>query len=431
MARCGRPRSGVRQWTVVTVQGPTSASPSGTRTVLVGGVASGVAAYAFTILGTRVLGETAYAPVGVLWTLQYLILTVGLLSLEAFVTREGVVTAAMRRWMAVLVVGLTLLALLAGGRLFGETGWVWPLTTGLLALGFSAFTVERGLAAARGDFHGYGLLTGGESVVRLLVAVGVVLVSPTATAVALTLPSGVLAMAVLGWLRRRRHPLVPGGAPVTPPAARFLAATTVANAVAQVLLAGGPLLTAAVGASPAVTSQVFVTTTAARAPLVLLYSGLLARLLPAVRTADPAVRRRMVGRGMALTVVVAALGAGIGAAAGPWLVGVTFGGGLAPTAPFAALTAASVVLAIALLCANQVLIALGHADRLPLPWVLALLAGGGVALAVGGAADLRAGLATLAGLGVAAVLVAPRVWAASAAEELAPSAYDAASWPTT
>lgn len=419
------------EWGIVTMSEPAATAPSGTRAVLIGGALSGVAAYAFTILGTRVLGEVAYAPVGVLWTLQYLILTVGLLSLEAFVTREGVVTGPIRRWVAVLVVGLVGVALLAGQRLFGSAAPVWAVTTGLLGLGFSTFVLERGLAAARGDFRTYALLTGGESLVRLVVAGVVVATWPTAEAMALTLPAGVLAMTALGWVRRRRRPRPTVVAPVTSGVGRFLAATTLANAVAQLLLAGGPLLTALVGAAPAVTSQVFVTTTAARAPLVLLYSGLLARLLPAVRSADGPQLRRMVARSTVLTVGLAVLGAGVAWAIGPWLVSVTFGPGLAPGRGFAALTAASVVLAVALLSANQVLIAVGAADRLPAPWVVAFVVGLGVAVTLGVAADLRAGLATLIGLLAAAAGLLPRVWAVGESAVAVDGAYDAPSWPTT
>lgn len=419
------------EWGAVTMSEPAATAPSGTRAVLIGGALSGVAAYAFTILGTRALGEVAYAPVGVLWTLQYLILTVGLLSLEAFVTREGVVTGPIRRWIAVLVAGLLVAAFLTGPRLFGSSAPVWAVTTGLLALGFSTFVVERGLAAARGDFRTYAVLTGGESLVRLLVAGIVVVVWPTAEAMALTLPAGVLAMTVLSWSRRRRRPRSRAVTPVASGVGRFLASTTLANAVAQMLLAGGPLLTALVGAAPAVTSQVFVTTTAARAPLVLLYSGLLARLLPAVRGADGPQLRRMVARSTVLTVGLAVVGAGIAWAVGPWLVSVTFGPGLAPGRGFAALTAASVVLAVALLSANQVLIAVGAADRLPVPWVVAFVAGLGVAVALRTAPDLRAGLATLVGLAVAAAGVLPRVWTVGESAVAVDGAYDAPSWPTT
>src|SRR4029450_939696 len=55
--------------------------------------------------------------------------------------------------------------------------------------------------------------------------------------------------------------------------------TTSANAAAQLLLAGGPLLLAFLHASPTAISIFFVTVTAARLPIVFVFGGILSRLL--------------------------------------------------------------------------------------------------------------------------------------------------------
>lgn len=397
----------------MTTPDPTITAPRPTRVVLVGGAVSGIGAYAFTILGARVLGEVDYAPVGVLWTIQYLVLTVGLLSLEALVTRERHVPAAARRWIGLLVAGMAALGWVFGERLFGSSSPGWPLASGLVALGFGVFVLARGLAASRGHFGGYAWMTGGESALRLVAAIIVLIAAPGPVGLALILPSGALGVAALWtWLSRDRAAAPAEQVPVVSTPAgtgRFLAATTLANAVLQVLLAGGPLLTAAVGASAAVTSQVFVTTTAARAPLVLLYSGVLTRLLTDVPGWTPDELRHRLRTGVAGAVALAGVAGAIGAVAGPPLVALAFGPEFRPSTAFAALTAIAVALAIGVLAANQVLISLRATDRLVAPWLAGLIVGLAVALLTSGPADLRAGSATVAGLGVAALGMALRM----------------------
>ena len=409
---------------------------SSTRAVVMGGIASGLGAYAFTILGARVLGQHDYAPVGVLWTLQYLIHTVGLLSLEAYVTRTGRLGRGPWTWIAGLVVGLTTLTAVFAMPLFGSTDPVWPLAAGLIALGFGTHVAARGLSAADERFTVYGILTGSESLLRLAIAVVAMLIAPRAEVLALTLAGGALVSGawwvlaghgprrLFGPRRTSSHESVitrqdevtspsadaatagPSARPAEPAttATPFLASTTLANAIAQVLLAGGPLVTALLGADPAVTSMVFVTTTAARAPLVLLYSGLLARVLPYLQQAThrpsllwPRIRK-VIRYGLVALLPVA----GAGFLLGPPLVAIAFGADLRPSGAFAGLTAAAVFLACAALLANQVVIALDRHVSLSPPWLLAL----GVAAVVmlsgaGGDLAMRAALVTISGLTVA------------------------------
>lgn len=381
---------------------PPPARP-GTAWVLAGGAVSSLAAYAFQILGARALGDEAYAPVGILWTLQYLVLTIGLLSVEAHVTRRGGVSPGVWRWIGVLTVGVTAVVTLAGGQLFDLPSSAWPLTAAAITVAFGLLTVVRGEAAARGDFRGYGLLTGGESVVRLVVA-GLVLVLGAGTiGLATTLPAGALLVG-LAWALRRRPVTVARGA-ADSATATFFAVTTVANGVAQVLLAAGPIVVAALGAGAAATTVVFVTTTAARAPLVFIHSGALARVLPSMqrmladgRHAD--LRRTVLRWALPGAAAVAAAGVA-GGLAGPSLVAIAFGADLRPPVLLAALTAVSVALVMAALVLNQVAIALDAQASLLRPWVVALAAGA-VALALSGPDPVRqVAVASAVGLGVA------------------------------
>src|SRR5690606_29991495 len=59
----------------------------GTSWMVVGSLIAGVGAYAFQVVTARGLGEVGYAPISVLWTIQYLLLAVVLYSMESYVTR--------------------------------------------------------------------------------------------------------------------------------------------------------------------------------------------------------------------------------------------------------------------------------------------------------------------------------------------------------
>jgi O-antigen/teichoic acid export membrane protein len=405
-----------------------------TRAVVLGGVASSLAAYAFQIIGARALGDEAYAPVGILWTLQYLVLTIGLLSTEAYVTRRHGVTAGVWGWIvglaAVVGVGVALAgpdllraAPTTGGGAAGAAGGsgaagagagtdpvLWAVVAGAIVLGFGLFVVVRGQLAAGRRYVAYGVMTGGESVVRLAVAAGLLLAGGGPVALAATLPIGgaVLALPWLRTLRRGRVP-VDSGRPLP-----FLVRTTAANGVAQVLLAAGPLAVAALGGSAAAVTIVFVTTTAARAPMVFVHSGALARILPPMQRMAEEGRhadlRRMLAHSTAPVVGGLALVAAAGAAVGPPLVALTFGAGLRPSTPFAALSAVSVGLAMLALVMNQVAIAVDAEHALVLPWAAGLLAAaGGLVLAADLPVDLRVAVASAVGLATAVALVRVRL----------------------
>ena len=84
-----------------------------TSTVLVGAMVSGLATYGYQVLGVRALGEEAYAPVSVLWTVQYLAFAILLFPFEAFIASGGPGRAAKcLRWTLALttVIGLGLWA---------------------------------------------------------------------------------------------------------------------------------------------------------------------------------------------------------------------------------------------------------------------------------------------------------------------------------
>jgi hypothetical protein len=405
-----------------------------TRAVVLGGAVSSVAAYAFQILGARVLGDDAYAPVGILWTVQYLVLTIGLLSSEAYVTRCRGVTDGVWWWVGGLAAAVAAVVALVAPDVLGSGGLAWPLVAAAIVVGFGLFAVVRGQLAAARRYRAYGVMTGGESVLRLLVAAGLLAAGAGAAPLAATLPAGA-ALVALPWLpsvRRVRAGAVDvaegPSSPVEGAAAAdldavdddpagplpFLARTTAANGAAQLLLAAGPLVVAALGGGGALVTVVFVTTTAARAPMVFVHSGVLARILPPMRAMAERGRHgdlgRLLRRGAAPVAGVLALMTLAGAALGPTLVALAFGADLRPSAGFAALTALSVGLAMLGLLLNQVAIAVDGEAHLLLPWSGGVAAAAAVLALPGGLPlDLRVAAASAGGLLVADALVRVRL----------------------
>lgn len=375
------------------------AKTPGTAAVLVGSLASGVGAYLFQVVGTRTLGEESYAPIGILWTIQYLALTVTLVGVEAYVARtatlhenepEAVRRAILTLFPWVIAVSVSL----------GVGSWVWredlfhhdavalPLVVALTVFGYGMFVVIRGRLAGLYRFRQYGVVTATESLIRLGAAVLAALLWGTTTSLAWTLPVGPFVV-VVWWLavRRRyiRRPANSVQALSSSPvlgnsASRYLVATTVANGVSQILLAGGPLVLIPLGAVAADISLLFITITAARVPLVFVFGGIFSRILPPLTRAAAAGQFVRLYRLSILTTLSAfasaAVGAAAGAALGPQLFTLFFGSAFRPEGWLVAITVTGVVVATAALGLNQVLIAMRAEARMLLPWGAALLAGG-------------------------------------------------------
>ena len=314
-----------------------------TTWIAFGSAVNGLGAFLFQIVGTRVLGAEGYAPVGVLWTLQYLWLAVAVTAVEAYVTRLVIVRGhdaarvrrflrLLRRWLLAAALVTTVAAVAAAGPLFSGHASL-GVSLGLLVLAYGWYGVVRGRAAGMDRFRAYALATAGESSVRLVAAVAVLAVVASTPALGWVFPLGPLVVAAWAWARS--HPAargasaeargVPqtdtgrgasaeaheaGGAgagpaaaaaddasasgPVEPPladvavgedgrrreATRFLAATSTANAAVQFLLAGGPLMLVLLRAGSTAISVLFTTVTLARVPMTFALNGGLSRLLP-------------------------------------------------------------------------------------------------------------------------------------------------------
>jgi O-antigen/teichoic acid export membrane protein len=374
-----------------------------TAWVAAGALTGGLAAYLFQILGTRTLGAEDYAPLGVLWTLQYLLVSIGLTAVEAYVTRTVAldgpdaprtreVQVVLVRWLVVVAVVAGVLGLVARDRLFGGYGDL-ALVLALLVLAYGTFTIVRGRAAGSDRFRTYAVASAAESLLRLGAGAVAVALAATTRSLAWVFPLGpaaVTAWALVGQRRRRddravRRPIgdhvgrtaaLPDAPTMSP--TRFLASTVTANAAVQVLLAAGPLALVVLGAGPVEISVFFTTVTITRAPMTLVLNGGLSRVLP------PLLRRaRAEPVGGLRRVLHLTVGAGLGIAAaagalawvlGPPVVALLFGEAFRPSSLLAALAAAVAVLAVGGLGVNQILIALGREAELPLPWLGGVLA---------------------------------------------------------
>jgi O-antigen/teichoic acid export membrane protein len=383
-------------------------SHGATHRMLVGSIVAGLGAYGYQVIGARVLGDVAYAPISVLWTIQYLVLSVVLYSIESYVTRLTALdlseAVGLRRVVArlllacgALAVLLTALTYVFRDALFQGMGDL-AVVAGLTVMGYASFVVVRALFAGADRFGAYGISTALESVARLALAVPVLLLFGTSRSLAWITPVGAFVAAAWWFVGNRIRP------PATPPRWReagrrrtnplqFLGLTTAANAAAQALLAAGPLVLIALGSPPATVSVFFITTTAARAPLVLAYGGLLSRVMPRFTRMAEAGAHRALRRAATATLLVAtglATGGGVAAAvAGPAVVALFFGEAFRPAWWLVGGAVAGVLLATGAAILNQVLIAMGHERRLVVPWAAALAVAASAILLVPGDPDLR------------------------------------------
>ena len=388
--------------------------PRATSWVVLGAGFAGIATYLFQIVGTRALGTEAYAPISVLWTIQYLVFAVGMVAVEAYITRATTLHPETlgrdeRTVAAWLVAGAAIVGALTWAlreQLFNGLDDL-AATAALIVLAYGSYAVVRGRLAGTERFRPFGLVVFAEAAIRVVLAVVVVAISATTRSLAWILPVGPLVIAAW-WALRGRHGrahLAGAGGEQIGTTSGFLAAATSANAIAQVLLAGGPLVLLPLGAGPVEVSIFFVTITAARTPVSFALGGLLGRILPPLtrmaRAEDARGLRRVVLGVVGVTAVAALLGAGGASVIGDDIVALFFGEEFRPDRLFVTLAGAGVVMATGSLVLNQILVATHGERRLPAPWFAALVVAGLVIVVSGGSATDRVAAGFVAGEAVA------------------------------
>ena len=376
---------------------------SGTTAMVAGTLVAAIAAYLFQLIVGNALGPADFAPISVLWTIQFLVFTTVFMPMEQLTIRRlSAVEPKAAPWaifgglIATATAATVLFGHLTLDRLLAGDPW-YLVILAFLILGYGGFALGRGFLAGRLRYRDYGVTTLAESVLRLVLAAALLAAGVGALGVSVTLVAGSLVIWLWSPLRgeRRRD----RGAEREPGSVGTLATFITANASAQTIVASGPLIVGGLGAPDREVSIFFETFLLFRAPLTVSYS-LIARVLPPFtammeRGEHGALRRRAVW--------IAAAGAGGTALA--YAFGLTFGAGMVelllpkfrPEAELAAIAAAGMTLATVALFEQQVLIAMRATRRLAGSWLIALLAAVLVIAFDGSEPSIRVARAFLAG----------------------------------
>ncbi len=383
-------------------------SDAGTSYMVVGTLVAAIAAYLFQLIAGRVLGPTALAPITVLWTIQFLVFTTVFMPMEQLtirrlsLEREHAAPWALFGWViAASIAGSMLFTWVTLDRLFEGQALYLAIVAALVA-GYGGFALGRGFLAGRRRFREYGLSTFAESVLRLLLAIGLLAAGVGALGLGWTLVAGSLVVFAFRPFRGERSR--EAGADRERRTGVTLATFIVANASSQTILAAGPLVVGALGAAAAEVSVFFQTFLLFRAPLTLAYN-VISRVLPPftrlVAGGDLSSIHRWAIRVAAAAAALAAAGWATGYALGPALVELLLGAEFRPTATLAALAAAGVGLATSALFVQQMLIAMRATARLAAAWLLGLGVAAVVVALGGDSASLRVGWAFFAGEAIA------------------------------
>ncbi len=358
---------------------PTSTADGGTAMMVVGAVAGGVSAYLFHALGGRSLGD-GFAPIAVMWTIAFIVVTVLFLPLEQWVTRES----ARRRnplsggrglllWVTGL--GIASAALAAWWALSPLTGEVGTHIIQMLLLmgGYGSFWIGKGMLQGKGWYGRVGLMLCAEGVVRLVAELVTLSAGGTAVGLGWAMVSAPWVVFFFGFWRGGRSD------PPSSPGAVFVWPYVIGAGAAQFLLAAAPLVVTFMGGTAAQVSLIFIVFVLFRAPLTLMYS-LQGRILPPlvgmIGRGEGESLRKLAGRLWAGSAGLALLAGLVGYLVGPQVVELLMGSTFAPSASVAALVAVGTVTAAGVQLMAQILVAGSRTRRLATAWVVGLAAAG-------------------------------------------------------
>lgn len=373
------------------------AEKRGTATIVAGTAAGALAVLVYEVIAGRALGTDGFAPIGVLWTVGFIVFTVLMLPIEQYITRTLILAGgdgkAVRRHgpliasvLATATIAGIAFSALAVDRFFdGDRQFV--LVVAALLVTRSALVTARGFLAGHRRFGAYGIAITLEGAALVGGALVASLASAEAPAYGWAMALAPLTVFVL---RPFRKPAALGPArdeDVSP--SYFLGWLLVATAAAQLILAGGPIVVSLIGGSPEEVSIFFVTFTLFRGPITSAYN-LVARVLPdfTAMASDHRIddlhrwARRLVAGGAAF----AAFGFVAAFLIGPLIVAAIYGDEFEPSALVSGLGGAGVGAGLAVLFVHQIYVARGHTRRLAATWLASLaLATAIVALSPGDA----------------------------------------------
>ncbi|MCI0424374.1 MAG: hypothetical protein L0Z47_00800 [Actinobacteria bacterium] len=384
----------------------------GTGFMVGGSLIGALGAYLFQWYGARSLDPTELAPISALWTLFFILVTILLVPVEQYVTREVTrgrkaipydlkPTAVMASIGAAL--GLAYIAVNYETLFASDPRYLVQIV--LLVVGYALLFVGKGVLAGSRRFALVGWVMIVETAVRLLAGVVFLWLLLDATSMGWAMVTGGLAILGLGWWRHDKG-LVKEPAS---PARGFLLGYVGGTSSSQMLLAGAPLAVSFLGGSPALVSIVFITFTLYRAPLTLILS-LQGRVLPylvGLSHAGDDVRLSRIAKNVVLGGGALAVAGGlVGWLVGPEVVALLYGPEYEPSTIVATMAAAGVMAAAAAQVASQVLVAEGRTRLLGLAWFGGLVAAVVTAAIIGGAPDTTVAIAFTTGEFIALGLMA-------------------------
>lgn len=390
----------------------------GTGFMVAGGLIGAVGAYLFQLYGGRVLGPEAFAPVSVLWTAFFILATILLVPVEQYVTREvasgrraipsDLIPASVMAGIGSLVGG-AFVAVTLDDLFNGDPQYIFHIV--LLMVGYALLFVAKGVLAGSRHFKLVGWVLIVETAARLFAGIVALQIVTDGASLGWAMVIGGLAVLGMRWWR------YDSGSRIDPssPARGFLFGYSGGTASSQLLLGGAPIAVAALGASPAMISIVFVTFTLFRAPLTLIFA-LQGRILPylvGLARGEDKLRLGSIARQVVLYgTILAITGGAVGWLAGPEVVALLYGQEFLPGRLVAMFAAAGVMAAAAAQIASQVLVAEGRTKRLASAWLGGLVAALIASFFLGGDPDVRVAGAFVIGeftaLGLMALLAIRR-----------------------
>lgn len=366
--------------------------PTGTAAVGVGLIVAGLSAYGFLSIAKAALGQDEYSPLGVLWSLVFLIGPGLFLPLEQEISRalaerrargEGGLPVVRRA--ATIGVGLFLgimVILIAGSRwiidhLFdGQVLLLLGLALGLA--GAMAGHITRGCLSGTGRFNGYSAFLGTDGFTRVVGAALLLLIG-VSTAGLFGIVVGIAGLIAVPVALAVQKPDLQEG-----PEASFSEVSTalgmllIASLCAFGLMNLGPVLVQVL-ASDAQTEAAgrFVSgVVVARVPL-FLFQAVQASLLPKLSALAHSGQlgdfRRGLKRLLVAVAGLAVLGSIVGAVLGPFVVELMFPGTDLGARTMGLLAAGSGLYMLAMGCAQAVIALGGHRDQ-AIGWAAGIVA---------------------------------------------------------
>jgi O-antigen/teichoic acid export membrane protein len=355
-----------------------------TAALALGSGVSGVLAYVFFAIVTRVLGAAEAAPVSVLWTYWSLAAAGLTFPVQHWVARSVAAAGTdhvVRRSLPAVTAAVLMICPVLGlaswwarDLLFHRADAWFPVLVMAATIGSAMMGVVRGMLQARERFGSLALGLVLENLVRC--AVGLALASTgnhDSVAYGLALIAGYVTCLVWPWtLRMTRR-----GADHESPLA-LLGGAAGGQLLSQIVLTGGPVLLALTGGSATEVTVLFAGLALFRAPYTLslgMVTQLTGRFTVLVAFGRYHALTRVRWALVATTAALALLAAPVGALVGPPLLPLIFGDDVRMPGRLTAVLASGSTVAVAALVATLLLIALGRTLGLVRAWLVGAVAG--------------------------------------------------------